>query len=49
MRRVMSSVFISYVSENRAAAEAIRTVLVENGVSVWMDRTELLPGQNWLV
>jgi len=44
----MTHAFISYVSENRVAAEAIAKVLEHNGIKVWLDRNALKPGQVWL-
>ncbi len=40
-------VFISYVSENRAAALRIKRHLARRGVSVWLDRERLKPGFRW--
>ena len=42
-----SHVFISYVTENFAAAEMIAGVLRDAGVNVWMDHTHLVGGQRW--
>lgn len=41
------SVFISYASEDRAAARALRDTLVEAGLEVWYDENELGGGDAW--
>lgn len=41
------SVFISYASEDRAAARALRDALVEVGLDVWYDENELTGGDAW--
>ncbi len=42
-----SSVFISYASENREAARALRDALVSSGLEVWYDESELGGGDAW--
>ena len=42
-----SKVFISYSSENTADAEAIRKVLEENGLSVWMASHDIGGGEDF--
>lgn len=42
-----TSVFIAYVEEDLSAAEMIYDQLEEAGFAPWMDRRNLLPGQNW--
>lgn len=41
------SVFVSYASEDRAAARAIRDGLIEAGLDVWYDENELGGGDAW--
>jgi len=41
------SVFLSYASEDRAAARSIRDVLVNAGLEVWYDENELGGGDAW--
>jgi hypothetical protein len=43
----MSHVFISYVRENAAQVDKLREVLRANGISVWLDRYNILPGHRW--
>ena len=38
------AIFISYASEDRPAAEALRTALDEAGMDVWFDRDRLFAG-----
>jgi TIR domain len=40
-------VFFSYNSEERDAVRAIREYLVRNGVRVWVDWEDLIPGGTW--
>ncbi len=40
-------VFISYSSENKAAAQELVEFLEEFGVSVWYDAFSLVPGEDW--
>jgi len=42
-------VFIIYAHSNRKAALALYKRFVKDGVQVWLDATELLPGQNWKI
>jgi hypothetical protein len=42
-------VFISYAKENQAKAEEYYDFFTSEGVSPWMDKKKLLPGQNWEV
>lgn len=44
----MTTVFISYVSENYPAAAQVAAVLSDNGFDVWLDRRQLQAGQTWL-
>jgi len=45
--RSAPSVFIAYVQEDAAAAERLYRDLRRAGLAPWMDRRNLLPGQNW--
>lgn len=40
-------VFLSYVRENATLADRLVTDLQGRGVSVWLDRERLVPGQRW--
>jgi hypothetical protein len=40
-------VFIAYVEEDLAAARRLFTALRARGFSPWLDKSKLLPGQNW--
>lgn len=41
------SVFLSYASEDRAAARALRNTLAAAGLEVWLDEDELGGGEPW--
>ena len=41
------SVFLSYASEDRAAARAIRDALATTGLDVWYDESDLDGGDVW--
>ena len=41
------SIFLSYASEDRAAARALRDTLAEAGLDVWLDEDELGGGEAW--
>ncbi len=43
----MAKIFISYAREDEATAETIHDSLVNEGHSVWLDRKNLIPGQEW--
>lgn len=43
----MANIFISYVKEDVSEVRSIFQFLKDNGHSVWMDESSLLPGQNW--
>jgi hypothetical protein len=43
----MSGVFISYVRENRNDVQRLADALRAHGVTVWLDRTHLKPGDRW--
>jgi len=43
----MKSIFISYAAEDFSYAEKIFYFLKEQGFDPWMDKKNLLPGQNW--
>lgn len=40
-------VFISYAREDWEIAERVWGDLKRAGIDAWIDRKELLPGQNW--
>ncbi|KPA15648.1 Toll-Interleukin receptor domain protein, partial [Candidatus Magnetomorum sp. HK-1] len=42
-------VFISYAREDYSIAKRIYDDLTSKGISCWMDKENLLIGQNWLV
>ncbi|HWA85817.1 MAG TPA: toll/interleukin-1 receptor domain-containing protein [Opitutus sp.] len=41
------SIFLSYASEDRAAARALRETLAQAGLEVWLDEEELAGGDAW--
>lgn len=43
-----NKVFISYATEDYQYADKLHGFLSENGFSLWMDKKDLLPGNNWL-
>ena len=43
----MADIFISYSSKDFAVADAIRQKFEENGISCWMDKSELRGGADW--
>ncbi len=43
----LPTVFITYVHEDAAFAEALYEALTIAGFDPWMDRRKLMPGQNW--
>lgn len=40
-------VFISYAREDESSARRIRKFLIRNGVTAWLDKENLIPGQEW--
>jgi TIR domain len=42
-----NTVFISYAREDSNAAKRLRKDLKDTGLNPWLDKEELLPGQNW--
>lgn len=42
-----SRIFVAYVEENLEEAERLYDLLEAEGFAPWMDRRDLLPGQNW--
>lgn len=46
---VKSKVFISYAKEDGKVAKRLYDDLKEAGVQPWMDKVDLIPGQNWKV
>ncbi len=45
----MSHVFISYVRENAADVDRLRTEMVSRGIRVWVDREQIVPGERWKI
>lgn len=43
----MTSVFISYVKENKNVVEELCEKLESSGINVWLDRNVILPGSYW--
>ena len=43
----MPNVFISYVRENAALVDKLADELRAHGVTVWLDRDKIMPGQLW--
>ncbi|MBI4662903.1 MAG: toll/interleukin-1 receptor domain-containing protein [Verrucomicrobia bacterium] len=43
----MNHIFISYVRENHAEVERLAKALTNFGLSIWLDRTRLKPGDFW--
>lgn len=43
----MSEVFISYVRDDNEPVERLAAALRAHGVKVWLDKTQIRPGQNW--
>jgi hypothetical protein len=46
-RSTKPRVFIAYAVEDREVAERLYDGFTEHGLSVWLDRRKLLPGQAW--
>jgi tetratricopeptide (TPR) repeat protein len=46
-RRQSKSVFISYASEDSEAARRLYRDLKNTGIDPWLDKENILPGQNW--
>ena len=45
----MAHVFISYARDNGQEVQRLRDELTRCGVEVWLDKTQIKPGQNWKV
>lgn len=45
----MSNIFISYAREDEDVALEIYSFLVSEGFSVWIDKKNLMPGQDWKI
>jgi len=43
----MAHVFISYVHENQEAIDRLYADLTRHGVSIWLDKSNISPGENW--
>jgi hypothetical protein len=41
------NVFLAYVDEDREAVRKVRDALIEAGFHAWLDKDQLLAGQNW--
>jgi hypothetical protein len=41
------TVFISYAREDSHAAKRLQKDLNDTGLNPWLDKEEILPGQNW--
>ena len=41
-------VFLSYAREDAERVDAVAAGLAEAGIEVWLDKTDLRPGQNWM-
>lgn len=46
-RMSTTSVFISYAKEDSASASRLADALEQAGITTWLDKHRLLPGQNW--
>jgi hypothetical protein len=42
-------VFISYMREDAERVERLRRLLEQKGITVWLDKTHLWPGQDWKI
>lgn len=42
-----NKIFISYATEDYPYADSLHSFLSGNGFKPWMDKKDLLPGQNW--
>jgi hypothetical protein len=42
-----NTVFISYAREDSGAAKRLQQDLKDAGLNPWLDKEEILPGQNW--
>ena len=40
-------VFVSYVKEDTALVRQLTRDLEKHGITVWLDKTHIAPGQNW--
>lgn len=45
----MAKIFISYASEDKEIVEQIYNSLANEGITIWMDKKNLVPGQNWRI
>src|SRR5690349_12534497 len=43
----MDHVFISYVRENSVVIDKLAEALRASGIKVWLDRSDINPGQRW--
>lgn len=41
------SVFLAYVDEDRDEVRKVRDALIEGGFNAWLDKDQLMAGQNW--
>lgn len=44
----MADVFLSYALQDRPVADRLAAALKENNLTVWLDKSELRPGENWV-
>ena len=44
---VAGHAFLSYVREDAAQVERLQQALLEAGIPVWRDKTDLWPGEDW--
>src|SRR5215475_527562 len=47
IRRVSPSVFLSYASDDRQVAQALKEAVAATGLDVWYDESELGGGDAW--
>ena len=45
----MTMIFLSYAREDMEMAKRLHKDLTDRGLKVWMDKKDLLPGQNWKI
>jgi hypothetical protein len=44
----MPNVFLSYARSDASLVDRIANDLRQQGIEIWMDRQDLIPGQKWL-
>ena len=45
----MAHVFISCARDNKQEVQRLHDELTRRGVEVWLDKTQIKPGQNWKI